>query len=235
MIYPCSQRSMQTVLHAQEIFYHAQIERVDQAILNGITLRIHAGEFVALCGPSGSGKSTLLNVLGLLDSPSSGEFELAGVKVGIASERIRTQLRAKYLSFVFQAFHLAPEKTVLENVELGLMCQGVDRATRQARALEAVIDVGLFERQSARPATLSGGEQQRTAVARALVRRSRVILADEPTGNLDEGNAQGIVSLLSSATKQGSAVVMVTHDEALATKADRVLRIDRGHLVEAPS
>lgn len=199
-------------------------------ILTGVDLHVAAGEFVALCGPSGSGKTTMLNILGLLDVPASGHYRLLGTDLDRASDRERTRLRSQYVSFVFQAFHLSPELTVQQNVELGMMCQGIDRATRSATARSVLDDVGLGHRLDARPATLSGGEQQRTALARALARQSRLVLADEPTGNLDAANADAIMRLLARACAQSAAVVMVTHDEQLAARADRAIRLADGRI-----
>jgi len=197
-------------------------------ILHDINLLIEPGEFVALTGPSGSGKTTLMNLLGLLDTPSGGRYRLAGIDVSTASERTRTRLRAQHLSFIFQAFHLAPDKTAAENVELGLACQGVRRAERQLQSLKALAAVGMSDRATAMSATLSGGEQQRAAIARAIARRSSLILADEPTGNLDAANATAVIDLLSSSLRGDSAVVMVTHDPALAARADRTIRLTGG-------
>jgi putative ABC transport system ATP-binding protein len=216
------------VIEMAGVEYHGRSAGAVIPILTGVDLYVAAGEFVALCGPSGSGKTTLLNILGLLDVPAAGHYTLLGTDLARASDRARTRLRSQYLSFVFQAFHLSPELTVQQNVELGLMCQGVDRRTRTATARSVLDSVGLGHRLNARPGTLSGGEQQRTALARALARRSRLVLADEPTGNLDAVNAEAIMRLLGRACAQTAAVVMVTHDETLAARADRVIRLANG-------
>lgn len=201
-------------------------------ILQDINLVIRPGEFVALVGPSGAGKTTLMNILGLLDTPTSGRYRLSGIDVATASERTRTRLRAQHLSFIFQAFHLNPEKTTADNVELGLACQGVPRVERRTRTLEALAAVGLADRATALSTTLSGGEQQRAAIARALARQSTLILADEPTGNLDADNAAAVIDLLSSSMRGDTAVVMVTHDPHLAKRADRTITLAAGRTVD---
>lgn len=197
-------------------------------ILQDATVTIWPGEFVALTGPSGAGKTTLMNIIGLLDAPSGGRYQLASIDVSSASERTRTRLRAEHIGFIFQAFHLSDGKTTAENVELGLICQGARRQGRRRRALDALATVGLAGRASAMPSTLSGGEQQRTAIARALVRNPRLVLADEPTGNLDAANADVVIDLLTGAIGDQSAVLMVTHDPRLAARADRTIALTEG-------
>ncbi|PZS35037.1 MAG: macrolide ABC transporter ATP-binding protein [Pseudonocardiales bacterium] len=194
-------------------------------ILRNFSMTVSAGEFIAVTGPSGAGKSTLLNILGLLDVPSSGRYLLAGRDVATVSERNRTRLRAEHISFIFQAYHLLATKSVLDNVILGLSCQGTPRARRRAIAEQALGEVGLRTHQDAYPLTLSGGEQQRVAVARALARQSTLILADEPTGNLDAANADRVIQLLGGSLRDRAALVVVTHDPRIARAADRVIEL----------
>lgn len=196
-------------------------------------LRIHAGDHVAVTGPSGSGKSTLLNVLGLLDLPSAGRYRVGGVDAGALRERDRTALRAQFFGFVFQAFHLLASRTVAENVELGMLYSAVPRAQRRARVATALERVGLTERASAEPATLSGGERQRAAIARALAARPRVLLCDEPTGNLDSATAESILDLVGELRDEGLTVIVVTHDPLVAARARRLVTVRDGTVQEA--
>ena len=199
--------------------------------LAGVTLSIAAGEFTAIMGPSGSGKSTLLNVLGILDTYDSGMYELAGVTIRHLSERQAAYYRNRLLGFVFQSFHLLPFKTALENVALPLSYQGVRRSQQLRRAHEYLRLVGLEDRLAHYPNQLSGGQQQRVTIARALVTEPKVLLADEPTGNLDSQTSDDILGLLKCLHARGCTLVMVTHDEALARQADRTIRLRDGHLV----
>jgi putative ABC transport system ATP-binding protein len=196
--------------------------------LRPTTLEVRAGEFVALTGRSGSGKSTLLNILGLLDRPSAGSYRVRGIEVGGLRERELTSLRAAEFGFVFQAFHLLPDRTALENVALGLMYRGICSTDRRELAAVALRRVGLAHREHALPAELSGGERQRVAVARALTQRPTVLLCDEPTGNLDRRNAEGVIGLLSELNASGLTVLIATHDEQLAATLPRVLSVDDG-------
>jgi putative ABC transport system ATP-binding protein len=200
--------------------------------LQDVTVSARAGEHVALVGRSGSGKSTLLNLLGLLDRPSSGKVRLAGADTDALGDRERTALRAGRVGFVFQAFHLLDYRTAAENVEVGLMHAGVPRRERRARALEALHAVGLSPRAHASPATLSGGEKQRVAIARAVAPRPRVLLSDEPTGNLDSASADTILSILDSLKPTGVALVTATHDAHVAATADLTVTLDDGRVVE---
>lgn len=197
-----------------------------------VDLSIHAGEFVALVGPSGSGKSTLLGLLGLLDRPTSGTISLGEHDVSRARDGRRTRVRGDTIGFVFQQFHLVPHLSALGNVEAALLYRQLRRRDRRSKALEALERVGLAERAQHRPAELSGGEQQRVAVARALVTGPRIILADEPTGALDTANADLVMELLESLPDQERAVVMVTHDLSLAARAQRQVRMRDGRIVE---
>lgn len=213
------------------------IERVhrradgDVTALAGIDLEIHDGEWLALTGPSGSGKSTLLQILGLLDRPTAGRYILAGEEVAHLEEEERAQRRGLRIGFVFQAFHLVPHLTLVENVSLPLMYAGIDRVERQRRATATLEGVGLGHRRTHRPDELSGGEQQRAALARAIVHEPELLLADEPTGNLDEASTERVLSLLRSIHTSGRTVVLVTHDERVAAQAGRALEIRHGRIV----
>jgi len=194
--------------------------------LDGLSLRIGAGEFVAILGPSGSGKSTLMNVMGLLDRPTSGEYRLDGKAMSSLSGRELARVRNRVIGFVFQSYHLLPRTTAMENVQLPLLYSNrSDFAERSRAALEAV---GLGDRRSHYASELSGGQQQRVAIARAIVNEPLVILADEPTGNLDTAAARNIMDLFKAQNRRGTTVVLITHDENLAREAHRVIRLRAG-------
>jgi putative ABC transport system ATP-binding protein len=200
--------------------------------LRGIDLVIRDGEFVSIMGPSGSGKTTLLGIIGLLDRSTSGSYRLVGQEVSKLDEKRRARLRGQRIGFVFQAYNLLPRTTAFRNVELPLIYAGVPARERRARVLQALSEVGLSERVQHVPSRLSGGEQQRVAVARALVVRPSVVLADEPTGNLDSHMSEEIMVLLERLNKDnGTTIVMVTHDKAKANRSHRIVRIFDGQLV----
>ncbi|MFZ0169377.1 MAG: ABC transporter ATP-binding protein [Candidatus Dormiibacterota bacterium] len=196
--------------------------------LRGISLRICEGEFVAIIGPSGSGKSTLMHILGCLDLPTSGTYRLAGVDVSEMDEVQLAEVRNRRVGFVFQQFNLLAGLSAWRNVELPLVYAGVDRRARKERALRSLDRVDLADRVEHRPNELSGGQQQRVAVARALVNEPSLILADEPTGNLDSASAADTLKLLGELNQAGRTVVLITHDAETATAADRVVRIRDG-------
>jgi putative ABC transport system ATP-binding protein len=202
--------------------------------LKAVNLSVHNGDYVSIVGPSGSGKSTMLNILGLLDRPTVGEYRLAGSLTGDLTDDQRAGLRAHRLGFVFQAFHLMPRRTVLENVMLPMLYSGAPRAERETRARESLDRVGLAHRVDFLPGVLSGGERQRVAVARAVVTRPRVLLADEPTGNLDQATTAEIMSLFEGLNDDGLTLVIITHDQSVAARARRTLRITDGRMVELP-
>jgi putative ABC transport system ATP-binding protein len=202
----------------------------DVRALEAVALTIQRGEFVVVTGPSGSGKSTLLHVLSLLDTPTAGRYELDGVDVSGLGDTQRARLRNQRIGLVFQAFQLVSHLTVAENVELPLVYRGLDRKLRLARSREALERVGLGERLSHLPDELSGGEQQRTAIARALVAEPDVLLADEPTGNLDEAATDGVLGLFRDAHRAGTTVVVVTHNARVAARADRRYEMSAGRL-----
>jgi putative ABC transport system ATP-binding protein len=201
--------------------------------LSGVDLAIEASEFVAVMGPSGSGKSTAMHILGCLDVPSSGSYRFLGIDVGGLSRDQRARLRRHYLGFVFQQFHLLPRTSAVENVELPLLYQAGDAAERRARAERALAAVGLAGRESHSPAELSGGEQQRVAIARAIVSDPVLLLADEPTGNLDSKSGREVMELLIDLKhRRGLSVVMVTHDAAIAGWAERAVHFGDGRVLE---
>lgn len=204
------------------------------AALRGISLKVHAGEFVAVMGPSGSGKTTLLMVLGLMTSPTRGTVRLLGSDVTKIQDAEATRLRRETIGFIFQTFNLVPWLTAVENVELALAIGG-HRGDRRRRAMELLEMVGLRERAHHRPGELSGGEQQRVAIARALANDPKIVLADEPTGNLDSKSGEQIVQLLTALARQGRTVIMVTHDREMASRADRVILLKDGRVLREVS
>lgn len=191
-------------------------------------LTVAAGDYLAVTGPSGSGKSTLLNLLGLLDRPTTGRYELGGQEVTGLAEADRTAIRARWIGFVFQSFHLLPHRTAQENVALAQLYAGVRRRDREQAAAEALDRVGLAHRRHALPTTMSGGERQRVAIARALAVRPRLLLCDEPTGNLDTATAAGVLDLIDELHRDGMTVVLITHDPQVAARATRAIRIQDG-------
>ena len=204
--------------------------------LRGIDLEIARGDFVAVMGPSGSGKSTCMNILGCLDSPTSGSYRFDGVEVAHLSRDQRARLRRNYLGFVFQGFNLLGRSTALENVELPLVYRGLSATDRHARAGEALAQVGLENRAHHRPNELSGGQQQRVAIARAIVTHPEVLLADEPTGNLDSEKGREILELLTSLNRDhGLTIVIVTHDVSIAKWTKRAIRFLDGRIVPTDS
>ena len=213
----------------QKVF---RTELVETVALNGVSLTVEKGEFVAIMGPSGCGKSTLLNIVGLLDNPTSGEYLLDGVDVSKKSESERTDIRKGTLGFVFQAFNLIEDLNVEENIELPLLYMGLPKSERKKRIQDAMERMAISHRAKHFPAQLSGGQQQRVAIARAVVSRPSLILADEPTGNLDSKNGHEVMELLSELHKEGTTIVMVTHSQKDAMYADRIVNLFDGQVVE---
>jgi putative ABC transport system ATP-binding protein len=205
--------------------------KVKVEALKGIDLQIDQGELVAIVGPSGSGKSTLMNLLGCLDTPSSGEYQLAGENVAGVTRDQLAEIRNRRVGFVFQNFNLLPHITSLENVELPMLFGGMKPSERRARAEELLQRVGLGERGEHRPTELSGGQMQRVAIARALAMNPDIVLADEPTGNLDTTSGSDIMSLFTDLWKQGRTLIIITHDPALAKRASRVVEVRDGVII----
>jgi len=207
-----------------------QAGAVEVPALRAATISIEAGEYVSVVGPSGSGKSTLLNILGLLDRPTGGVYRLEGMDVWSLPESTRTSIRGDRVGFVFQAFHLLPHRTVRENVHLSMLYSDVDRRDRDARAEEALERVGLSHRIDFKPIQLSGGERQRVAIARAIVSRPRLLLCDEPTGNLDSSTSGTILELFDDLRRDGLTLVVITHDVDVSRHAERQVSIIDGTL-----
>ena len=204
---------------------------VETTALNGVTMKIDSGEFIAIMGPSGCGKSTLLNILGMLDSPNDGSYRFDGEEVSGRSERALASLRKENLGFIFQSFNLIDELTVYENVELPLLYQKIPAAERAERVQAVLERVNIAHRATHRPQQLSGGQQQRVAVARAVVTNPKLILADEPTGNLDTTNGEEVLDLLGQLNADGTTIVMVTHDQSHADHAGRVVHMLDGRVL----
>lgn len=206
-------------------------DRGQVTALRSVDLHVARGEYLSVTGASGSGKTTLMQIMGCLLRPTSGEYRLEGVDVGALDEGARTALRARKIGFVFQNFRLLPRMNVVENVALPLTFQGIERAEREARAVDALCMVGLGNRLRHDPATLSGGQQQRVAIARALCAGPNILLADEPTGNLDPNAAAEILRLFDRLHESGRTIVLITHDRAAAARAERTIRMENGRIV----
>ncbi|WP_323028345.1 ABC transporter ATP-binding protein [Gelidibacter japonicus] len=219
---------MGNVIHIRNIVRNFQLGSETVYVLKGIDLDIERGDYVAIMGPSGSGKSTLMNLLGCLDTPTSGKYILNDKDVSQLSDDQLAEIRNKEIGFVFQTFNLLPRTTALDNVALPMIYAGVSKADRQARATEVLTDVGLADRIHHKPNELSGGQRQRVAVGRALVNRPSIILADEPTGNLDSKTSLEILQLFDDIHLAGNTVIVVTHEEDVAKRAARVIRLRDG-------
>ena len=200
--------------------------------LKAVNLKADAGDYISIVGPSGSGKSTMLNLLGLLDRPSVGEYRLAGSLTGDLTDDERAAVRARFIGFVFQAFHLMPRRSVLDNVLMPMLYSGVPRREREARARDALKRVGLGHRIEFFPNSLSGGERQRVAIARAVVSGPKLLLADEPTGNLDQTTSGEVMELFEELNDDGLTLIVITHDPVVARRARRSIRIADGRLSE---
>lgn len=211
----------------QKIFHTDDMETW---ALNDVQLSVKPGEFIAIMGPSGCGKSTLLNILGLLDTPTRGSYLLNGVDVSRMKENERVDVRKGVIGFVFQSFNLIDELTVKENIELPLIYLGLDRSERRERVQKVMERMGIAHRSGHYPSQLSGGQQQRAAIARAVVANPKIILADEPTGNLDSKNGKEVMTLLSELHKEGTTIVMVTHSQHDAQYANRIVKLFDGHI-----
>lgn len=219
------------MIRLNEISKVFRASEVETVALEQVNLEVKEGEFVAVMGPSGCGKSTLLNILGLLDNPTSGSYQLFGREVGELKERERTRVRKGQLGFVFQSFNLIDELNVFENVELPLTYLGVKAAERKERVKEMLQRMNISHRAQHFPQQLSGGQQQRVAIARAVVTCPKLILADEPTGNLDSKNGIEVMNLLTELNREGTTIVMVTHSQRDAQYAHRVINLFDGHII----
>jgi len=200
--------------------------------LDGISLQIAGGEFIGVVGQSGSGKSTLMNILGCLDIPSTGDYRLSGNLVSKMKDNELSDIRNQQIGFIFQGFNLIPSLTALENVELPLVYRGIHREERKNLAMEALQKVGLENRASHKPSELSGGQQQRTAIARAIATHPPMLLADEPTGNLDSHSGSEVMRILTELNGEGRTIILITHDERIANACSRLIRIADGKIVE---
>jgi putative ABC transport system ATP-binding protein len=220
------------LIHLEDVKKVFQTEEVETHALAGISLEVSKGEYLAIAGPSGCGKSTLLSILGLLDAPSGGRYVLNGQPVENLKPGERARIRNREIGFIFQAFNLIGDLTVYENVELPLTYRGMEGAERKRRVQESLDRVGMSHRMKHYPAQLSGGQQQRVAVARALAGDPLILLADEPTGNLDSLNGEAVMELLRELHRQGSTLCMVTHDPRYARHADRSIHLFDGRIVE---
>ena len=220
------------ILNLQNIYKDYQQEKLVVPVLKDVSLTVEEGEYVAIMGPSGSGKTTLMNIIGCLDRPTSGTYELAGENVLKLKDRELSDLRLKSIGFVFQSFQLMPRESAVENVALPLSYAGVRKKERRIRATKALERVGLGERVNFRPTQLSGGQKQRVAIARAMVNHPKILLADEPTGALDSKSGEQIMELFDSLNEEGVTIVMITHDPRIAAKAKRIVRIIDGEIYE---
>ena len=215
------------ILNLQNIYKDYQQEKLVVPVLKDVSLTVEEGEYVAIMGPSGSGKTTLMNIIGCLDRPTSGTYELAGENVLKLKDRELSYLRLKSIGFVFQSFQLMPRESAVENVALPLSYAGVRKKERRSRATKALERVGLGDR-----VKLSGGQKQRVAIARAMVNHPKILLADEPTGALDSKSGEQIMELFDSLNEEGVTIVMITHDPKIAAKAKRIVRIIDGEIYE---
>lgn len=220
------------ILNLQNIFKDYQQDKLVVPVLKDVSFQVEEGEYVAIMGPSGSGKTTLMNIIGCLDKPTSGTYELAGENVEQLKDKELSDLRLKSIGFVFQSFHLMPRESAAENVALPLSYAGVKKKERRERAKKALERVGLGDRVDFKPTQLSGGQKQRVAIARAMVNNPKILLADEPTGALDSKSGAQVMELFQKLNEEGVTIVMITHDPKIAAHAKRVIRIIDGVIHE---
>lgn len=220
------------ILDLRHIYKDYQQERLVVPVLKDVSLQVEEGEYVAIMGPSGSGKTTLMNIIGCLDRPTKGTFELAGENILRCKDKEMSDVRLKSIGFVFQSFHLLPRQSALENVALPLSYAGVRKKERRERAAKALERVGLGDRVNFKPTQLSGGQKQRVAIARAMVNNPKILLADEPTGALDQKSGKQIMELFETLNEEGVTIVMITHDREIASHAKRVVHIIDGEITE---
>jgi len=223
------------IIRTENIVKDYILGKIKVRALNGIDLQIQKGEFVAIMGPSGSGKSTLMHILGCLDSPTDGTYYLDDVLVSKMPKASLAAVRNRKIGFVFQSFNLLPHLNILKNVELPLMYGGMSKRKRTAKAKEVLQNVGLGDRLKHKPGELSGGQRQRVAIARAIVNEPSILLADEPTGNLDSQSGGDILEIFTELHSQGNTVIIVTHDQAIASRAERIIKIKDGKIVDGNS
>jgi putative ABC transport system ATP-binding protein len=216
------------MIKMEKIWRIFDIGKVQVEALRGIDLTIKEGEFMAIMGPSGSGKSTLMHIMGCLDTPSKGSYTLDGEKIEELDDNKLAEIRNEKVGFVFQSFNLLPYASAYENIELPLIFKGVNSSQRKKKVLEVLEQVDLSDRMDHKPSELSGGQQQRVAIARAMVNDPRIVMADEPTGNLDSQSGKEIINLFSDLWKQGNTIVMITHDESIAQRCQRVIHLKDG-------
>ncbi|TWC39485.1 putative ABC transport system ATP-binding protein [Pseudomonas sp. SJZ079] len=223
------------MIRLREVTRRFQIGEQQVLGLDRVSLDVTAGDYLAVRGPSGSGKSTLLNILGLLDAPDSGEYWLNGEATASLSEERRAELRSRWIGFVFQSYHLIPRLSALENIELPMLLAGIEPAERRRRSAALIERLSLGERSAHRPGELSGGQRQRVAIARAMVMRPLLLLADEPTGNLDSHSGAEVIALLEELNAEGLTLLVVTHDAVLARRARRQIHMRDGCILAEPS
>jgi len=219
-----------SILKIEELFKSYSLGRLEVPVLHDINLAVDAGEFAAIMGPSGSGKSTLMNLIGCLDRPTSGKITIGGEDISLLSETDLARIRGERVGFVFQTFNLISRLTALKNVELPMVYQDIPRGERLKRAAKLLEVLGLTDRADHKPSELSGGERQRVAIARALVNEPDILLADEPTGNLDSKTGLEIMQIFNELHSEGRTIIMVTHDRALAENCDRIIRLKDGRV-----
>jgi len=224
-------KTKKIIIELKDVYKIYRMGHVEVPALNGISAQIRIGEFVAIMGASGSGKSTALNMVGCLDIPTKGTIELDGINIASLHESDLAQIRGKKIGFIFQTFNLINSITALENVELPMIFQGVPKAKRVKRSKDLLKLVDLDHRVDHKPTEMSGGQQQRVAIARALANDPEVLLADEPTGNLDSKTGSEIIHLIEKLHKEGKTIIMVTHDESLSKHAERVIRLKDGKII----
>ena len=223
------------ILELSHIYKNYDQGKLSVPVLKDVTLHVEEGEYVAIMGPSGSGKTTLMNIIGLLDVPTSGEFNFDGHAIVNDNDKLLSAIRNKSIGFVFQNFNLLPRESALDNVCLPLLYAGVSRKERKRRAAEALEKVGLGDRMNFKPTQLSGGQKQRVAIARAIVTNPKILLADEPTGALDSASGQQVMELFEKLNNEGMTIVMITHDSEIASFASRMVLIRDGILTENSS
>ena len=227
---------MSHLIELNEVYKIYPMGDADVHALDGVTLHIDRGEFVAIVGQSGSGKSTAMNIIGCLDVPTAGVYRLEGIDVSTMDDDQQAEIRNKLLGFIFQQYNLIPKLNVLENVELPLLYSGMDGGARRQAALTALERVGLADKAKNLPSQLSGGQQQRVSIARALAGNPSVILADEPTGALDSRTGREVLSFLQKLNREGNTIVLITHDNSIAVKAQRIVRLQDGRIIyDGPS